>query len=310
MNTTELMPQDTTRKRKKMKITSHGIFQVFNYFFLSVLALLCVAPLVHMLAVSFSSNLAAQAGEVTFWPVGFTNAAYVFLMDNAAFWRAMWISVLRIIIGGGLSIFLTVLTAYPMSRRPEVFPARKYYVWFLFFTMLFGGGLIPSFILMDTLGLIDSFWVLVIPGLVGVWNIILVLNFYRSTLPKELDEAAFIDGASHWTVLFKIYIPLSKAVIATITLFAVVGIWNDWFTGMIFMNRAEMYPMQTFLYFSLQAGGLDFLTAAQQDAMFDHLSQETLHAAQIFIGALPVMLLYPFLQKYFTKGIVLGSVKG
>jgi len=179
----------------------------------------------------------------------------------------------------------------------------------MFFTMLFGGGLIPSFLLINNLGLMNSIWALVLPGAVSVWNIILMLNFFRQ-LPKELDEAAFIDGATHWTVLWKIYVPTSKAVIATVTLFTVVGQWNAWFDGMIYMTQ-ERFPLQTFLYFTLQAAGsLEMLNEAQQMEAFRHLTQDTLQAAQIFVGALPVIMLYPFLQKYFTKGIVLGSVKG
>ena len=293
----------------KKKVTAHEIFQDINVVFLTLLSILCIAPLIHVLAISFSDSLAAQTGDVTFFPIGFNITAYQFLIANNSFWRAMWISVQRIILGGGLTILLTILTAYPMSRRPEVFPYRKYYIWFMFFTMLFGGGLIPSFLLINNLGLMNSIWALVLPGAVSVWNIILMLNFFRQ-LPKELDEAAFIDGATHWTVLWKIYVPTSKAVIATVTLFTVVGQWNAWFDGMIYMTQ-ERFPLQTFLYFTLQAAGsLEMLNEAQQMEAFRHLTQDTLQAAQIFIGALPVIMLYPFLQKYFTKGIVLGSVKG
>ena len=290
-------------------LTPSGMFTVFNYTFLVVVALLCVLPMLHELAISFSSVSAAQSGRVTLWPVEFTTDSYAYMLKNKEFWTAMWVSVKRIILGGALSMFLTFIAAYPLSRSSEVFPQRKFYVWIIFFTMLFTGGLIPGYLVVKYTGLINTIWALVIPGAVNSFNIVLMLNFFRQ-LPKELDEAAFIDGATHWTVLWQIYLPLSGPSIATITLFTAVGAWNAWFDGMLFMNRPEFYPLQTYLRGFIINNDSALMSLGFGDDFYKHMSQETLKAAQIMVGVLPILLLYPFLQKHFAKGVMLGSVKG
>lgn len=172
--------------------------------------------------------------------------------------------------------------------------------------MLFSGGLIPSYILIQKLGLINTLWALILPGAVAVWNLILMMNFFRN-VPKELEEAAFIDGANHITTLFRIYLPVSMPAIATISLFTMVGQWNSWFDGLIYMNDAAKYPLATLMQTIIVQQ--DFSNMNVDATQLQNMSQRTVNAAQIFIGALPILLVYPFLQRFFVKGIVLGAVK-
>jgi putative aldouronate transport system permease protein len=274
-------------------------------------ALLCLAPLVNVLAVSFSSRPAADAGFVTFWPVEFTLNSYQFIVTRSAFAKAFLVSLQRVLLGTGLDMLLIVLVAYPLSKESSSFKMRTVYAWVFFFTALFGGGLIPTYMTVRATGIIDSIWALVLPVGVPVFNVVLMLNFFR-TLPRELEESAAMDGAGHVRILFRIFIPLSPAAIATITLFTAVFHWNSWFDGMIYMNSPQGYPLQTYLQATIMRLQ-SLLNSATQDSemqlIMDKISDRTARAAQIFAGALPIILAYPFLQRYFVKGMVLGSVK-
>jgi putative aldouronate transport system permease protein len=275
-------------------------------FFIAAVSLLCVLPLIHILAVSFSGKAAASANLVTLWPIDFTVDAYTKTFGNSNFLSALWISVQRTVFGTLLSMVLVILTAYPLSKESLNFKGRSLYAWFFIFTMLFSGGLIPSYILIQKLGLINTLWALILPGAVAVWNLILMMNFFRN-VPKELEEAAFIDGANHITTLFRIYLPVSMPAIATISLFTMVGQWNSWFDGLIYMNDAAKYPLATLMQTIIVQQ--DFSNMNVDATQLQNMSQRTVNAAQIFIGALPILLVYPFLQRFFVKGIVLGAVK-
>ncbi|MCY9591475.1 carbohydrate ABC transporter permease [Paenibacillus chitinolyticus] len=283
------------------------LFLIGNVVFLALISFACLMPIIHILAISLSSGAAASAGKVLLWPVDFTTAAYDNVFGKPEYLRAFWISVQRVVLGTAISMFLTILTAYPLSKDPRVFRLRTFYVWVFVFTILFSGGLIPWYMTIKTLGLIDTVWALVLPGALPVFNVILLLNFYRS-LPKELEESARIDGAGHFATLWKIYAPLSLPALATTGLFTVVGHWNSWFDGMILMNHPDKYPLQTFLQTIII--NMDFRFIKAQDAeLLVKLSDRTSKAAQIFVAAFPVLLVYPFLQRFFIKGIVMGSVK-
>ena len=293
-----------------MKIESKGvkIFRVFNVMILTALALLCLLPFLNVLALSFSDKIAAASGVVTFWPVNFTLDAYKYVIEQEAFWRSFLISIERVVLGGGLGIFLTVLCAYPLSKSSQVFKMRTVYVWYFFITMLFSGGLIPGYVVISALHLKNTIWALVLPGAVSAYNILLMLNFYRQ-LPHELEEAAFIDGAGHFRTWFNVYLPCSVPSIATISLFTIVGQWNAWFDGIIYMNKPDQYPLQSYLNTiiidaaSLTAGTFDY-------QLINLISDRTVKCAQIFVSMVPILILYPFLQRYFVKGMVMGSVKG
>jgi len=282
-------------------------FQIFNYTFLILIAISCVLPMIHVLSLSLSSNAAASAGNVRLWPIGFNTTSYEYVLQQAAFINSLFISFKRVAIGVSINILLTILLAYPLSKESHRFKSRTVYAWIFVFTMLFGGGLVPTYMVIRTAGLLDSIWALVLPGAVPVFSAILLLNFFRG-LPKELEEAAFIDGAGHFTTLFRIFLPLSAPAIATIVLLSSVGHWNSWFDGLIYMNSPENYPLQSYLQTIVIQKNFSAITDLNSETL-RQISDRTVKAAQIFLGALPVLLVYPFLQKYFMKGIVMGSVK-
>ena len=282
------------------------IFSIFNYIFLIGISVLCLLPILNVLAISFSSSSAANANLVRFWPIDFTTKSYEIIFSRPDISAALWVSIKRTLLGVLINNVLTILMAYPLSKTNKQFPGRNIYMYSLIFTMLFSGGLVPLYVLVNNLHMINSIWSLILPGAVPVFNVILMMNFFRQ-LPKEIEEAAYIDGASNMQCLLKVIIPLSLPVIAKVTLFQFVGHWNDWFGGLIFMNNVKFYPLQTLLQSTLSSGDIKNL---EQAKMFAEVSDRTLKAAQIFVTTLPILVLYPFLQKYFAKGIVLGSVKG
>ena len=288
-------------------------FSILNPIFLVAAAILCLLPFIHVLAISLSKSTIAMAGEVSFWPKGFNLISYKVVLRRQEFWRAMVVSLERLLLAVPSNMALTILAAYPLSKSVRNFRSRTVYVWIIFFTMLFTGGLIPTYVLIQQLGMLDSIWALVLPPPFGVpvFNVLILLNFFRN-IPTELEEAAFMDGASHWTILGRIYIPTSMAALATLTLFVAVRHWNSWFDGMIFMNTPEHYPMQTFLRSIVILPDTSMrksLTIAEVQELA-HISERTVKSAQIFIGALPILVVYPYLQRYFVKGMVLGSLKG
>ncbi|CAM3420013.1 carbohydrate ABC transporter permease [Marinicrinis lubricantis] len=288
---------------------SATIFQWFNYLFLTLLGILCIIPLIHVLAVSFSSSLEADAGAVTLWPLQFTTDAYEYVLNKPEFFRSIGVTLQKVVLGTALNLVMVILLAYPLSQEVKTFPMRTVYAWIIVFTMLFSGGLIPTYMIVKETHLMDTIWALVLPGAIPVFHVMMLLNFFRG-IPKELKEAAHIDGAGHWTILWRVMLPLSIPALATLLLFNLVGHWNSWFDGMIYMNSPENYPLQTYLRTIIIE--LDFTALGAMDAIhqLENVSERTTRAAQIFLGSLPIMLVYPFLQKYFMKGIVLGSVKG
>lgn len=284
------------------------IFGIFNIIFLVITCIVCLVPFIHIIALSFSDNSAVMGGLVKLWPVRFTLEPYRYVVERTAFWRAFLVSVERVVIGGVINIFLVILLAYPLSKPKHKFRMRTVYVWFFFFTMLFGGGLIPSYVLIDELNLMNTIWALVLPGAVQVFNIILMLNFFRD-VPEELEDAAFIDGASHWRTLWQIYVPVSLPAVATIALFSIVGHWNSWFDGMIYMNTPENYPLQTYLQSIVVKFNFQTMSATEAERLAK-LNDRSVKSAQMIVAAIPILMVYPFLQRYFISGIKLGSVKG
>jgi len=279
-----------------------------NLAVLALLGLLCAFPIVHTLALSFSSASAAASGRVTIWPVEFTTQAYRFVLENPAFIKSFGVSMLRVLVGVPVNMILTILVAYPLSRSKTEFQARDFFAWFFLITVLFSGGLIPWYMVIRQTGLIDKFWALIIPGALPVFNVILLANSFRS-IPKELEEAAAMDGAGHWTILLRVLLPLSLPILATLTLFVAVAHWNAWFDGLILMNSPDKYPLQSYLQTVVINPDPRMLTERDL-ALLQLISNRTTRAAQIFIAMVPILLVYPFLQRYFTTGIKLGSVKG
>lgn len=288
------------------KTVPYRVFTVFNTIGLLLLSIACVLPLIHVLAVSFSAKSAADANLVNLWPVHFTTEAYHKTMDNPLFLHSIWVSIKRTVLGTALTLFLAFMAAYPLSKENSDFRGRSVYAWIFIFAMVFSGGLVPFYYVIQQLHLMGTFWALILPGAVNIYLTILMMNFFRS-VPKELTEAAMIDGAGHFRTLFKIYLPVSTPAIATLGLFSIVFHWNSWFDGLLYTKGSDQYPLATFLQTVIIQH--DFSSMSLDPASMALISQKTVNSAQIFIGALPVLLVYPFLQKFFVKGLVLGSVK-
>ena len=289
---------------------SEKAFNVFNYIFVIVVCLACFIPIVHILAVSFSAPHYVTANAVNLLPRGFTTEAYVFAFETGAFMRAFWVSVHRTILGVSINMFLMVTVAFPLSKSRDRFSARHLYMGFFALTMIFGGGIIPFYILIVDLGMLDTMWSLVVPGGLPVFSMLILMNFIRN-LPAELEEAALMDGAGYMTVLFRILLPVLKPALATVALFAIVFHWNEWLLGMIFITTPENIPLQTYLQALLaNFQALMRQVGADPRQMIGRLNEQTGRSAQLFLAMLPVLVIYPFLQKYFAKGLVIGSVKG
>ena len=261
-----------------------------------------------MLAVSLSDNAQVVAGNVTFWPKKFTTATYEYLLGYQAFWKSMGISVVRTALSLVFTLTLTVLSAYPLSKSPKKFYGRSIFAWYFFIPMLINGGLIPTYMIVSRLGLIGSLWALILPSAVTVFYVMLLLNFFRG-LPEELEEAALLDGAGQWTILFRVFLPLATPALATIAVYCSLAQWNEWFNGIIYMKTPSQYPLMSYLQATVLNVDMESLSAEEQQKMAS-IGSDTYQAAQLFIAALPMLCIYPFMQKYFTKGLVMGSVKG
>lgn len=285
-------------------------FLIINTVFLCLLALLCLVPFINLLATSLSSDEAVNAGQVGLLPVGFTWNAYEVLVTKIAFFRAFGYSVLRVVLGTVISVGVITLGAYPLSRDTRFFRGRSFYIVFFTITMFFSGGLVPTYIVITKLGLQNSIFALILPTAMNAWNMVLLINFFRQ-IPKELEEAAKMEGAGHYRILLNIVLPVSLPALATVILFTAVQHWNNWFDGIIYMNP-EKFPLQTYIYNMVnEASSLrsQLVSNPSDEALLSQIPTKTLESAQIFIAILPILPLYPFAQKYFIKGLVLGSVK-
>lgn len=271
-----------------------------------LMTLCCLLPLLNTLAISFSNNSAVNANQVGILPVGFTLSSYKKLLEDNQFWRSAWISVLRVVLGTGLNMLMMILLAYPLSKSKNRFASRDIYLKLVIFAMLFNGGLIPGYIIVSKLHLLNTIWALVLPGAVPVFNVILLMNFMKG-LPEALEEAAVIDGASEWTILTRVVLPISKPGLATVALFCIVNHWNDYFQGLIYMRTPSKYPLQT--YIQQLTIDVSQITDPQQLIYFMTISTRTLNAAKIVVATVPLLVIYPFLQRYFVTGIVIGAVK-
>ena len=294
--------------KNKIK-TSAGrkTFVCINTNLLTCVMVLALFPILNILALSFSSNSAAAAGWVTIFPVDFTLDSYKYILEKPAFFTAFGVSVVRVILGSAISLTVNLLAAYAMSQSEIHFHARKVYRWIFLITMIFNGGMIPTFMVIKMVGVYNTIWALVLPTAVQTFNIILMQNFFKS-LPYSLTESGQLDGANHFQILWKIVLPISKPSLATVGLFTIVGHWNSWFDGMIYLSDPNKYPLQTYLRNIIQSVDASKLDLTTVDAM-NKVSQRTVTAAQIFIAIVPIMLIYPFLQRYFITGMTLGSVK-
>ncbi len=301
-------------KRKIKTSPSRIIFVICNDFILIVFALLCLAPFLNLLALSLSEQLPAVSGNVTFLPlrndgtVGINFNAYQYLLSKGEFFRAFGISVLRVVLAIIICVSVEMLAAYPLAKNGYKLKGRKFYVVFYTITMFFNGGLIPTYLVINSLGLDDSIFCLVLPLATNAWNMVLFINFFKQ-VPKDLEEYAYLEGAGPLTVLLKIITPISLPAVATVTLFTAVAHWNNWFDGYIYM-AVEKYPLQTYIYNIInQLTTLSKSPDPEIQQLIQSLPGKTIRSAQIFIAMVPIMLVYPFAQKFFIKGLTMGAVK-
>lgn len=275
---------------------------------LIIIAFMSLAPLLNTISISISSSTAVNAGRVNFVPIDINFSSYEKILNDTKFWGSFLISVERVVLGGAINMVLTILMAYPLSRSAGQFRSRNIYMWVIIFTMLFSGGIVPWYMVISELKLINTIWALVLPGAVPVFNVILLMNFFKG-IPKELEEAAFMDGAGPLTILLRIFLPVSLPSLATITLFVIVGHWNNFFDGIVLINDQNKIPLQTYLQqLSLTRDQMQNLSVEQLQ-QYNKISNTTLNSAKILVSMIPIMMIYPFLQRYLIHGIVLGSVK-
>ena len=293
-----------------LRTRGEKIFAIFNYTFIFIVCMSCFLPLLNTLAISFSSPAQVSTGKITFWPREFTTMSYEFAFKNGRFVRALTVTIYRLILGVSINLFCLTTVAYSLSKSTDRFGARNFYMTFYFIVFLFGGGLVPWYILVAQLGLLNSIWSLVLSLSTPVMNMVILMNFMRS-LPVEIEEAAMIDGAGHFRILVQIFLPVLKPALATIGLFCFVYHWNDWFTGALFMHHPRNYPLQTYLQ-TLLVSMRDIMRVSGSDyyELLMRMNEQTGRASQLFMGLVPMLIVYPFLQKYFVKGLVMGSVKG
>lgn len=279
--------------------------------FLMILTLTCLIPILNTLAMSFSDKTSAALGQVTFYPVNFTTAAYVEMFQDNRFFTAFGVSVLRVLLGTTINLVLSIMMAYPLSKKTSEFRFRNVYMWILVFTMMFNGGLVPTFLVVNQMHLIDTIWALVLPCAVNVFNTIILMNFYKEGIPNALEEAARVDGAGPWTILLRVIIPLAKPSIATIALFSVVFHWNSFFDGKIYINSPLNQPLQTYIQSLTVQVSPQTLANMTPDEIIRKMevSSITFNSAKAFVSMIPILAIYPFLQKYFVTGIVMGAVK-
>ena len=294
------------------KKTSMGrkVFLAVDVIVILLLCLICMVPLLNLLAYSFSASQPIIENKVFLWPKEFTLKAYQYVLESKEFWSSVSVNVKRVLLGVPLNTLLTILVAYPLSKDERQFKARKYYVAYMLTVMLFNGGLMPTYYIVSKTKLIDTVWALIIPGAVPIFNCIVLMNFFRG-IPSELEESAKLDGASQWQILWRIFIPISKPSLATIILFSLINHWNSWFDGLIYSNHTTNYPLQSYLQ-TLVTSTTEILAQGDVKAIAKlvDINDTNMKAAQIFISVIPLMLIYPFLQKYFTTGLTMGSVKG
>ena len=279
------------------------IFDFCNFIFIGIIGLLCLFPFVNVLAKSLSSEAAVVSGQVVFLPIGFTVKAYRYIFGSMLFWTSMKNSFIVTAAGMFLDTIFTVFVAYAVSRKSFVGRSAIYFLYV--FTMLFSGGIIPTFLIVRQVGLLDKLPALFIPSLVTVFNMTIIRNYF-ATIPSSLEESAKMDGASNLNILFNIMIPLALPAIATVALFSAVGLWNDYFTPLMYIQSRSNRTLQVFL-----RGVVEMSKDVNMNDFdsINELAQETVRGATVFAATLPILLVYPFLQRYFVAGTTVGAVK-
>lgn len=297
-----------SKKKKAFGLTTgERVFEGINLVLLIFIGALMLFPFLNMVAKSFSSETAILTGKVLFWPVGFQLGTYKYVIKQAQFWNSFKVSVSITIMGTAGAMVLSCLTAYPLSKRWLY--GRKPLMLVFVFTMLFGGGMVPSYLLMRSLGLVNTIWVLFVPSMLSVYNMILLKNFFED-IPESVEESAELDGAGSLRILVSIVLPMSLPAIATIGLFYAVGFWDNYMSGLIYVTDPQYKPLQQYLYEIVKESITVDETLSMDAQENAALNTDAIRSATIMLACVPIMCVYPFLQKYFVKGMRVGSVKG
>ncbi|HEY0188138.1 MAG TPA: carbohydrate ABC transporter permease [Cellulomonas sp.] len=283
----------------------YRVFRVCNVVLLSLVVLATLYPFLMIVARSFSSDVAIRSGQVSVWPVGFNLTTYRLVMSDSMFWTNYRNTVVYTVVATAIAIVLTTCYAYVISKRN--LRGRSVLIGIAVFTMFFNGGLIPNYVLITSLGLKNTLWAIVLPNAISVFNLLVMKSFFEN-LPPDLEEAAQIDGLGTYRILWKIVIPLSKAVLATMLLFYAVSFWNSWFTAFLYMDRSELFPVTVYLR-NLIAGSTSASSTGAGTADVAQVSAN-IQSVTMVLTVLPILCVYPFVQRYFVSGVMLGSVKG
>ncbi|GGG02255.1 protein LplC [Paenibacillus albidus] len=286
--------------------TSNRIFDIVNITFVALFVLFCLAPFLHVIAVSLSSNRAITSGEVTIFPIEVNWDAYIKVFSDNAMIRSLIFTIVLTAATTVLCMLFTIAAAYPLTKGN--LKGRKFFMYLIVITMFFSGGIIPEYLLIRDLHLLNSVWALILPGLVSPFNLIILISFFNN-IPPSLEESAEIDGSSHFRTLTSIVLPLSMPVMATLALFYAVGRWNGFQDSLMYINNPDLYPLQLKLFQMVQNNMVSELTQLE-GANRTALTPESLKAATVVFATVPILAVYPWLQKYFVSGVMLGAVKG
>jgi putative aldouronate transport system permease protein len=289
------------------KTIGEKIFDALNVVFMCLLMFISFYPVLHVLAASFSdpSRLMRHQGPLM-WPLGFTLKGYELVFENPNIISGYKNTIIYLVLGTTINIFMTSLGAYVLSRKNVMFGRPLMFI--ITFTMYFGGGLIPWYLLIKNMGMLDTIWAMIIPGAISTYNLIVMRTSFMS-IPDSLEESARIDGANDFTILFRIILPLSKAVLAVMILFYAVGYWNSWFTAMLFLKSRALFPLQLILREILITNSKDTMMQQMISPMEKDLYKDLIQYCTIIVGTVPIFFVYPFLQKHFTQGVMIGSLK-
>ena len=290
-----------------IKQEKFNLIDVLIYLILGFLCLTIVVAFLHLFSLSLSPSYVATKGGLLLWPRDITFKNYAEVLQNIYIWRGYKNTIIRTVAGTALSLLATSMGAYVLSKR--YFPHRNFWTFLIVFTMFFSGGMIPTYLVVKNLGLLDTYWAMILPGLVSAYNLVIMRNYFQS-LPEEIEESCMIDGAGRFRIFFQIVLPLSKPILATVALWIAVGHWNAWFDVLIYIADDKLFTLQIVLRRIIITGSkeiLDVSTSVKDEPL---TSSEGLKAASIFVATIPILCVYPFIQRYFVKGIIVGSLKG
>jgi putative aldouronate transport system permease protein len=291
----------------KFSLSDRG-FGIVNAIFIGFLVLLVVYPLIFVISASISDPNAVSLGKMWLWPVDITLEGYKLVFKNNDIWTGYRNTIVYTVVGTLIHLFILLPCAYALSRKEM--KGKKLFLWFVLFTMLFNGGLIPTYLVVQSLGMLDSIWAIVIPNVVGAWSILVAKAFFQQSIPDQLVEASKIDGASDFYIFLRIVLPLSMPIVAVMALFHAVSLWNQYFSALIYLTDRELYPLQIILREILVVNQMETGSGLATETLATQVQRAGLiKYAIIIISSLPLLIIYPFLQRFFVQGVLIGSVK-